>query len=236
MMGTQMFGSVLGSREHSGTTWNLSRMSGNVQIASNAADGPTAFWEEQTLDLTNFEVQDETVFIGSIQPQHIGAFAAEGSFNGSGNDAFFCNEVIIVTERHLTDPASSLVAMANFAPPTSTIGGASGDVNPDNVMFGRFNNYGFSGAIADSGGNLVGSVSPYLVLNVSNTWGSGSATANDKLYFYRMVVFGSTADAGSGGLTISMPELNIVWTAIADKETELKYFQRIRRSWVDRVG
>ena len=78
-----MFGSVLGARAHDASSWTLTRMSANVQTAANVADGPTVFWEEQTLDLTNFEVQDETVFIGSIQPQHIGAFAAEGAFNGA---------------------------------------------------------------------------------------------------------------------------------------------------------
>ncbi len=236
MMGTQQFGGVLAARVHSASTWTLSRLSGNVQVGANAADGPTIFWEEQVLDLSNFLVADETLFIGSVQPQHITGFSAQGSFSGAGNDAFYCNEIIIVTERHLDDPYTDLTAMAVSAPPVTSIGGASGTTNPSNVMFARFNNYGFSGALADAAGEIVGSVGPYLVLNVSNTWGSGSATANDKLYFYRMVVFGDTGDGSSGNLTMGMPELNIVWTAVSDKETELKYFQRLRQSWMDRAG
>lgn len=236
MMGTLQFGSVLGSRAHGDSTWTLTRLSGNVQASLNAADGPTAFWEVQTLNLTASEIQDETAFFGSVQPQYLGAFAAEGNFNGSGNDAFYCNEVVVVTERVLTDPPTSLLAMANFAPPTSTIGGASSDIDPGQVIYGHFKNYGFSGAIADAAGALVGSVSPYLILNVANTWGSGSASANDKLYFYRMVVFGSTGDSGSGTLTISTPEMNIVFTMVTEKEDEFTYFKRLRRSWSDRVG
>jgi len=33
-----------------------------------------------------------------------------------------------------------------------------------------------------------------------------------------------------------MPEMNIVYTIETEKEDELVYFNRIRRSWMDRVG
>ena len=235
MMGTLQFGSALGSRAHDASTWTISRLSGNVEVGANAAAGPTVFWEVNTLNLTNFEVQDETVFFGNVQPQLIGAFGAEGAYTSSYSDSFYCNEVVVVTERLLETPYDTLLAMANNYPPTSTVGGASGKYDPMNVIYGHFRNYGFSGALADQNGSIIGNVSPYLVLNVMNTWGSGQASANDEVYFYRMVVFGSTA-AGGGTVTIGMPEMNIVWTAVSEKEKEMAYFARIRRSWMDRVG
>ena len=236
MIGTLQFGSTLGTREHGAATWTLTRQSADVRTAANAADGPTVFWEEQEINLTAAEIQDKTVFFGSVMPQYLGGFSAEGLYAGAGASSFFCNEVVVMSERILTDPVSSLVAMANQSPPPTTIGGASGSFDPQNVLYGHFKNFTFSGPIADAAGQLVGGVSPYLTMNVNNSWGSGVASANDKMYCYRCVVFGDTSDGGSGSLSIGMPEMNIVYTIETEKEDELVYFNRIRRSWMDRVG
>lgn len=235
-MGTLQFGSTLGTRAHGAATWTLTRQSGDVRVSANAADGPTIFYEEQEINLTAAEIQDETVFFGSVMPQYLGAFSAEGLYSGAGASSFFCNEVVVMTERILTDPAASLGAMANLAPPTSTIGGASGSFDPQNIVYGHFKNFTFNGPIADAAGQIIGGVSPFLTMNVNNTWGSGIASANDKMYCYRCVVFGDTSDGGSGTLTFGMPEMNVVYTIETEKESELVYFNRIRRSWMDRVG
>jgi hypothetical protein len=237
MMGTLQFGGMKLSRAHGDSTWTLSQQSGKPTVHANAADGPTAIWEEQTLTLTNYMVEDKTVFFGSVQPQYVGsAFAAEGAFNGANPDSFHCNEVVLVTERKLTDPGTDLFNMANYYPGNPAIGGASSAYDPTNIIYGHFRNFGFTGPLLTGTDTMTGSASPYLIMNLNNTWGSGTASANDEVYFYRMVLFGSTADAGAGTLAMGMPEMNIVWTAASDKEEELAYFARIRRSWVDRVG
>jgi len=75
-------------------------------------------------------------------------------------------------------------------------------------------------------------VSPYLpsTTNVSS-WGVGSATAGQKLYITRAIHLESAMGTEPGNEIISPPTAVVVPVLIA-KETDLRYIERLRRSYV----
>jgi len=65
----------------------------------------------------------------------------------------------------------------------------------------------------------------------SSSWGVGSATAGQKLYITRALHITSALEAGPGNL-IRSPPTAIVVPALIAKETDLRYIERLRRSYV----
>jgi len=74
--------------------------------------------------------------------------------------------------------------------------------------------------------------SPFLPNQTrSSSWGVGSATAGQKLYITRAIHI-SSALAPSLEDSIRSPATAVVTPALIAKETDLRYIERLRRSYV----
>jgi len=77
-----------------------------------------------------------------------------------------------------------------------------------------------------------GSTVPFLPNQTrSSSWGVGSATAGQKLYICRAIHLNS-ALAQEAGNEIRSPPTAVVVPALIAKETDLRYIERLRRSYV----
>lgn len=65
----------------------------------------------------------------------------------------------------------------------------------------------------------------------SSTWGVGSATAGQKLYICRAIHLSSALSAQPGN-SLRSPPTAVVVPALIAKETDLRYIERLRRSYV----
>jgi len=74
--------------------------------------------------------------------------------------------------------------------------------------------------------------SPFLPNQTrSSSWGVGSATAGQKLYITRAIHLTSALEAAPGN-TIRTPPTAVVVPALIAEETDLRYIERLRRSYV----
>jgi len=75
-------------------------------------------------------------------------------------------------------------------------------------------------------------VSPFLpILSRSTMWGTGSATAGQKLYVTRAIHLDSALRAEPLN-ELNTPPTAVVIPALIDKEANLEYIERLRRSYV----
>ncbi|HIA04579.1 MAG TPA: hypothetical protein EYN66_22230 [Myxococcales bacterium] len=78
----------------------------------------------------------------------------------------------------------------------------------------------------------TGGVSPYLPSQTRSTgWGTGSATAGQKLYITRAIHI-SSALAAAPNNEIRSPASAVVIPSLIARETDLRYIERLRRSYV----
>lgn len=72
-----------------------------------------------------------------------------------------------------------------------------------------------------------------LQLTQSHSFGSGSASASDKLYLYRFISLPKPNDSpeiDDGLATMTIPNLRFILNADLDKEAEYQYIMRLKRS------
>jgi len=82
------------------------------------------------------------------------------------------------------------------------------------------------------GASAAADTSPFLPNQTrSSSWGVGAATAGQKLYMTRAIHISSALMAAPGN-EIRTPPTAIVVPAIIAKETDLRYIERLRRSYV----
>lgn len=98
----------------------------------------------------------------------------------------------------------------------------------EDIHYGNARSFQY-GATTSLGGGLV---SPFLPNQTrSSSWGVGSATAGSKLYITRAIHLTSALSQELGN-EIRSPATAVVIPALIAEETDLRYIERLRRSYV----
>ena len=96
----------------------------------------------------------------------------------------------------------------------------------DNVIVGALRLHQYNQNISTPDANI-------LQLTQTHNFGSGSASASDKLYLYRWVELprpNDTPEIDAGSAFVIVPNLRFIINADLDKEAEYQYIMRLKRS------
>jgi len=211
----------------SGSGWEL--------ITASDSDGNPTFWAvwRGYFDLSGIVEQQETLF--TVSP----VFQEGCDWNYQSTKLTGALQVWdLITQEYITDATFDgvLADSGNWIAPGlmgghSTIGvtvrtGAPYEL--EDVHYGNARSFQF-GATTQLG------TSPFLPNQTrSSTWGVGAATAGQKLYVTRGLHINSAIDTSiePPGNSIVSPPTAVVVPALIAKETDLRYIERLRRSYV----
>jgi len=198
--------------------------------AEDTAGNPTlwAVWRGY-FDLSGIVADQATLF--TVNP----AFQEGCDWNYSTSLATGALQVWdIISQEYVTDDTFDGVepGSGNWIPPGLTGGEASfgsirvGDsYELEDIHYGNARSFQYGGVTA------LGT-SPFLPNQTrSSGWGVGSATAGQKLYICRAIHLSSALSAAPGNY-IRTPPTAIVVPALIAEETDLRYIERLRRSYV----
>jgi len=131
----------------------------------------------------------------------------------------------LITQEYIDDDTFDgvLAGSGNWIAPGLTSGKST--LGSIRVHYGNARSFQY-GAITALGG------SPFLPNQTrSSSWGAGSASAGQKLYVTRAFHLSSALNPELGNEIVSPPTAVVVPALIA-KETDLRYIERLRRSYV----
>ncbi len=141
----------------------------------------------------------------------------------------------LITQEYITDDTFDgvLAGSGNWIPPGLTSGKSTlGSIRVgapyelEDVHYGNARSFQY-GAVTSLAG-----ASPFLPNQTrSSTFGVGSATAGQKLYVTRAIHISSALNPELGNTIVSPPTAVVVPALIAE-ETDLRYIERLRRSYV----
>jgi len=207
--------------------------------ATDTAGNPT-YWavSRSWFDLSGIVSEQETLF--TINPM----FQEGCDWNFITEDPLGALQVWdMITQEHITDSTFNGVIpeSGNWIAPGLT----GGQVIPgglrvgapyelEDIHYGNARSFQYGPQITTSGG-IIGS--QYLPNQTrSSSWGVGSATAGQKLYITRAIHISSALHNGAPGPSvlnqIRSPPTAIVVPALIAQETDLRYIERLRRSYV----
>jgi hypothetical protein len=209
-----------------------------IVAATDADDDPT-YWAvyRDYFDLSGIVEKQETLF--TVNPM----FQEGCDWNFITEDPLGALQVWdMLTQEYITDATFDGVipASGNWIPP-----GMSGGTNVpplirigapyelEDVHYGNARSFQY-GPLTSAGAGF----SQFLPNQTrSSSWGVGSATAGQKLYITRAIHISSALHdepPGPAGATnqIRSPATAIVVPALIAKETDLRYIERLRRSYV----
>ena len=172
--------------------------------------GTNGFYNEQILDLAGLSQQEKTIFFNGI--------AQQDGFNpitlaGAAGDSLICLDVISsvpITEASL----GRMVVFNNFS------SFATGEPIPTFEQTVYLNSREF---VVDLDTAAWGR----MVLVSSNQLGSLQPTASDRLYCYRIVMFGQNFTGTASGTDA----VRFVIGAKAEEEKEYQYLMRLKKSY-----
>ena len=179
-------------------------------------DTPSGGWETQTVpgaphvfvyrfdyfDLSGYENQDETMFPQSVNIQQI------QSVKGTGTHFY---RIDLVTKDPITfDDINNYLTTSIPAPP----GSLASNTTLEQVLMGRLQ-------LWEELSTING-----LSLTQETGWGVGDATAGSKLYITTAFLIDQSADNA-----FNIPEGAYVIPALIDKEDDLEYVMRLKRSY-----
>jgi len=198
--------------------------------AVDTAGNPT-YWAvfRSWFDLSGIEAEQETLFT-------IGPTFQEGcDWNYTSTLPTGALQVWdMITQEHITDETFDGVVptSGNWIAPGLSGGevllagirvGAPYEL--EDVHYGNARSFQY-GAVTALG------ASPFLPNQTrSSSWGAGSATAGGKLYITRAIHLSSALNAAPGN-SLRSPPTAVVVPAIITEETDLRYIERLRRSYV----
>ena len=170
-------------------------------------------YSEDYFDLSGYELDDLTVGIMDARVQDPGIYTYSGI-----EDVFICYDLF--SQERLTMDDLKLIK-TNHTPTTmSAPGMPDGPLDRSQITFGLMRMFARNSNIASL---------PTMMLNSRTVrFGSGNATAVQKLWCYRIIVFISTPGDGD---TILVPATHHVMIADVRQEKELPYMMRLRRSY-----
>jgi len=135
----------------------------------------------------------------------------------------------MITQEYLTDATfdGPVANSGNWVAPGLTgetdLVGAPYDL--EDIHYGNCRSFQY-GAVTSLG------ASPFLPNQTrSSNWGVGSATAGQKLYITRAIHLSSALNPAPSD-SIRSPATSVVVPALIAKETDLRYIERLRRSYV----
>ncbi len=205
----------------------------SVITATDSAGNPT-YWAvfRDYFDLSGIVVEQETLF--TVNPM----FQEGCDWNYTTTNTDGALQVWdLLTQEYITDATFDGVVSGsgNWIPPGMMAGksvlgiirvGAPYEL--EDVHYGNARTFQ-SGAITLVAG---AEVIPFLPNQTrSSSWGVGSATAGQKLYVTRAIHLSSALTPESSNEILSPPTAVVVPALIA-KETDLRYIERLRRSYV----
>jgi len=175
--------------------------------------GLPAFYNEQYLDLSGYELDDLTLIPIDVKVQDPGVHL----YSGTGH--VFCIYDLLSQER-LTLADIDLLAENNRTNRQMGPGMPEGPLDRAQVVYGLYRF--FTNNVSQTG-------MPQLMLNTRTVrFGSGHPTTVQKLWAYRIVIF---ADSPAHSDEVIIPAATFVLNAQIVKEDELPYMMRQKRSY-----
>jgi len=213
-----------------GSTFTASGGGWKVLTAEDSAGNPT-YWAvfRSYFDLSGIVAEQETLF--TVNPM----FQEGCDWNYTTTKPDGALQVWdMISQEYITDATFDGVVpgSGNWIPPGLSGGEASfglkrvGDsYELEDIHYGNARSFQY-GAVTFLG------ASPFLPNQTrSSNWGVGSATAGQKLYICRAVHITSALNPAIGN-EIRSPPTAIVIPSLIAKETDLRYIERLRRSYV----
>jgi len=204
----------------------------DVITATDSAGNPT-YWAvfRDYFDLSGIVVEQETLF--TVNPM----FQEGCDWNYTTTNEDGALQVWdLLTQEYITDATFDGVVSGsgNWIPPGMMAGksvlgvirvGAPYEL--EDVHYGNARSFQFA-PHAPAPADVI----PFLPNQTrSSSWGVGSATAGQKLYITRAIHLSSALNVELGNEILSPPTAVVVPALIA-KETDLRYIERLRRSYV----
>ncbi len=188
-----------------------------------------SYFKESYIDVGGLTTtQDQTIFIASAdvqQPFQIQADTSGPPVTPYGSNIY---EWYFITDRKMTRDqfydSIGISAMGN----ASGVGFLSSEIDQQGVILG------FQRTYEPRGQTYMGATSIELLQVATNNFGFSTSTASDRLYCYH-ALWSYTGAVGFAG-TVSIPDSRFIVNYIADKEDDLAYMERLRRSYVQQQG
>ena len=167
------------------------------------------------IDIAGLNAQELTTFILGTTFQESSTWLA----NGLTATGAIHTWDLLTTEKvrnEAFNPSHSTTGHAMWNPP----GMPASDYNLQQVVYGRYRTLS-----PDT------TVQSQVVITNNQTFGTGDATAGDKLYITRVVLLsGNLGNTGTDYITV--PPTAVVIPAITLEEPDLVYLERLRRSYI----
>jgi len=223
------------------TTFDVIGDGWELITATDSIGNPT-YWAvfRSWFDLSGISSEQETLF--TVNPM----FQEGCDWNFITEDPLGALQVWdLLTQEYITDATFDgvVAASGNWIAPGLTGGAIASALagirvgapyELEDIHYGNARSFQYGPQITTSGG-ITGS--QYLPNQTrSSSWGVGSATAGQKLYITRAIHISSALHDGQPGPSvlnqIRSPPTAIVVPALIAKETDLRYIERLRRSYV----
>lgn len=185
------------------------------------------YWKESYIDVSGLTTtQDNTLFIASADVQSAFTMQAETQGTPATPYGSSIHEYFFVLDRpmSLDDFVSSVGAGAPGN--NSGVGFAKSPIDQMGVIMGFKRTY--QNRVLSS----AGAASLELLEVNSNNTSLASVTASDRLYCYHIAWSYTDNFAGS----VWIPDTRFVVTFVSEKEKDLVYLERLRRSYVQQQG
>ena len=172
-----------------------------------SAEGSNAFVSQTYIDLAGMTQQEQTAFFeaGGVQD------ASLPSGVTAAGDTLLVGDIL--TSKPLT-PAEAVA----FTAGAGNLGGSASNLTFDQTIYGRIRTF-----ISD----IDTVAANYMVLIGDQQLGSLEATASDRIYSSRVVIFGINNADG----TIAVYGARHLLRTLVEKEAEYQYLMRLKRSY-----
>ena len=191
--------------------WNLP--AGYEDSQWEGVDDKAMCFAESYIDLSGYELDDLTVAIVDARVQDPGVYTYSGN-----EDIFICYDIFSQERLSLDD--LKLIKSNHTLTTMNGPGMPDGPLDRSQIVFGL-------SRVFARNANVTGL--PTLMLNARTVrFGSGNATAVQKLWVYRIIVFLQTPQDND---KLLIPAATMVLIADVVKEDELPYMMRLKRSY-----
>ena len=201
-----------------------------------AGYGDKIWVSEHKLDLSGYVMDDLTVYFRNSFEQKATAYTAEWEVDGPGALAPFDATVIestILSTVPLSDEnlGQTAIAAPGFIP-GGYLGGAGGNFNRTHIIHGTSMFHGLDLTLGSDTLTIPGGATMRVI--DYNDFSSLEPTAADCIYCYRVIVLPRAYDRTTqpNGLDVfRAPAKRVLLNAMTDKEPELEYMMRLKRSY-----
>lgn len=192
-------------------------LAGGTMAGYDANAGPTkgvlVYALNQYFDLQGYTLDDLTTYIQSVMYQRIGTY----QFSEMQVDAYIREYILVHTDP--LDLSTDLEDGEALLVPSSVPGGPNSTQGLQQIV------KGWCGVYSQDAGAGFGRMIE------SQSWGAGTATAADRLYYTRFFFFPKLqSDDSNATYKFAWPALGVVVPVIVDKEPDLEYIMRLARS------